>query len=260
MAATSSSGVDLNDHLVAARLAEDAGDVLLELRARIGVDLSADEARREGDRTSHAFLVNELARVRPHDGVLSEEGRDDHQRLLLERVWILDPLDGTREFGEPPRDDWAVHVALACRGQAVAGAVALPGRRLVFSSASDYPATSPGGPLRMVVSRTRPPSTVMAVAAALGAEVTPMGSAGAKTMAVVTGAADIYFHAGGQYEWDSAAPVAVVVRAGLHASRADGSPLIYNRPDPLLPDLLVCRKEIADEVLEAIARSHVGPA
>src|SRR5690606_38716724 len=191
---------------------------------------------------------------RPQDAVLSEEGKDDPVRLSAERVWIIDPLDGTREFSEPPRTDWAVHVALVVDGTPVAGAVALPALGLTLRSRppEPLPAGPPARP-RLVVSRTRPPALTAHLAEALDAELVEMGSAGAKAMAVLRGEADVYAHAGGQYEWDSCAPVAVAVAAGLHVSRIDGSPLRYNQPDPYLPDLLVCHPALAQRVLDVLA-------
>jgi 3'(2'), 5'-bisphosphate nucleotidase len=194
-----------------------------------------------------------LKEMHPEDAVLSEEGVDDPVRLGAARVWIVDPLDGTREFGEPPRTDWAVHVALVIRGGPVAGAVALPARGLVLSTASPPRLPPAVERARVVVSRTRPPASAQQLVNALHAELVPMGSAGAKAMAVVLGDADIYAHSGGQYEWDSAAPVAVAASAGLHVSRLDGSPLRYNQRDAWLPDLLICRPELAQPVLAALA-------
>jgi 3'(2'), 5'-bisphosphate nucleotidase len=190
--------------------------------------------------------------LHPGDAVLSEEGADDRARLDAERVWIVDPLDGTREFGEPPRTDWAVHVALVIAGDPVAGAVALPARKVVLSTAAPPTLAGPGPTVRLAVSRTRPPAAAALLADALGAELVPMGSAGAKAMAVVLGEADVYAHSGGQYEWDSAAPVAVARAAGLHCSRLDGAPLVYNQPDSWLPDLLICRPELAERVIAAL--------
>ena len=198
--------------------------------------------------------MGELASARPDDAVLSEEGADDTARLGAGRTWIIDPLDGTREFAELERADWAVHVALWERGELVAGAVALPAEGATFSTAE--PVEVPArryGPLRLAVSRSRPPALVGVLSAQLGAELVPMGSAGVKAMAVVRGQADAYLHGGGQYEWDSAAPVAVARAAGLHTSRLDGSPLLYNRPDPWLPDLLICRPELAEQLLDTLA-------
>jgi 3'(2'), 5'-bisphosphate nucleotidase len=235
-------------------LATRAGEALLALRAQGGDPTALRDA---GDKGAHDLLVTELARWRPGDAVLSEEAvRDDvAARLAAERVWIVDPLDGTREFGEPRRADWAVHVALWRRGPGLsAGAVALPAQGLVLGT--DQPPAYPlvgGRPTRIVVSRSRPPAFVTAVAGALDAELVPMGSAGAKIAAVITGEVDAYLHAGGQYEWDSAAPVAVARATGLHTSRVDGSTLEYNQADPRLPDLLVCRRELADRLLAAIA-------
>ena len=231
-------------------LASHAGTLLVRLRVR---HAESPRLRDEGDRASHEFLVDALGTLRPDDAVLSEEGADDLARCAAERVWIVDPLDGTREFGEPDRSDWAVHVALWCRGRLVAGAVALPalGRTLSTAEPATVPPRKPG-PIRMLVSRTRPPEFALSLAAKLGAELMPMGSAGAKSMAVVRGEADVYAHAGGQYEWDSAAPVAVAAAAGLHTSRVDGSPMRYNAANPYQPDLLVCRPQFATEVLGAI--------
>ncbi len=240
------------DHSVARLLAVRAGDLLVELRA--GWDGEASDLKNAGDARSHEFLVAQLRRARPDDAILSEEGKDDLVRLEADRVWIVDPLDGTREFGERPRDDWAVHVALWQRGALVAGAVARPARGDVLST--EEPPTRPSGipgTIRLAVSRTRPPAFVTALAERIGGELVPMGSAGIKATAVLDDTVDAYVHAGGQYEWDSAAPVAVAAASGLHTSRIDGSPLEYNRRDPLLPDLLICRPEIADRLLAEIA-------
>jgi 3'(2'), 5'-bisphosphate nucleotidase len=213
--------------------------------------------RSRGDLEANRFLLDELARERPSDPVLSEEVRDDEattrRRLASMRAWIIDPLDGTREFGELSRTDWAVHVALCLDGRPVCGAVSLPALGITLSTALPPPLGRAGDPPRLVVSRTRPPVEAHQVAAALGAKVTEMGSAGAKIAAVIRGEADIYLHAGGQHEWDSAAPVAVALSAGLSCTRLDGSPLRYNQPDPMLPDLVVCRPELAEAVLAALA-------
>jgi 3'(2'), 5'-bisphosphate nucleotidase len=249
-----------DDDRLAAGLAAEAGRRLLALRAR-GGDPGA--LRDDGDRLSHEFLTAELARQRPGDAVLSEEGRDDPARLSASRVWIVDPLDGTREFGEPGRTDWAVHVALWRSGELTAGAVALPAQGKVLSTA-DPPvppsAASPSGTLRLVVSRTRPPDFVQRLADQTGAELIPLGSAGAKAAAVICGSADAYVHSGGQYEWDSAAPVAVALAAGLHASRIDGSKLSYNQADPAVPDILICQAALASMLLGAISSSVAAGA
>jgi 3'(2'), 5'-bisphosphate nucleotidase len=237
-----------DDHADAALLADEAGRLLLGIRARIG-DQPAAEVKDEGDRQSHELLVARLAELHAADAVLSEEAADDPARLTAARVWVIDPLDGTREFGEPPRTDWAVHVALVVEHQAVAGAVALPAQGLVLSTAAPRTVPPPAGRVRLVVSRTRPPASTEVLAKALDADLVPMGSAGAKAMAVVLGEADVYAHSGGQHEWDSAAPVAVAQACGLHCSRLDGSPLLYNQPDPWLPDLLVCRPELVETIL-----------
>ena len=249
-------------------LADRAGQALLQVREDLGY-ADADALKAAGDKAAHDLLRTELARWRPADAVLSEE--DDHSRLAWQedrhdavrpdrldasRVWIIDPLDGTREFSEVPRDDWAVHVALWEDGRLVAGAVAQPGLDTTFSTAdvprvSAFSATRP----RVVASRTRPPAFVEALAEAMDAELVPMGSAGAKVMAIVRDVADAYVHAGGQYEWDSAAPVVVARAAGLHTSRIDGGPLVYNQDDVSLPDLIVCRPELSEEIL-AFVRRH----
>ena len=248
-----------DDHELASRLATAAGEVLVDLRIRLRAD-GADERtiKDEGDRVSHELLTAALREHRPGDAVLSEEARgaelEDTARLDASRVWIIDPLDGTREYGEG-RDDWAVHVALVEGGVPTAGAVALPGLGLTFDTR--VPATVPPAPerLRVVVSRTRPPAEALQIAAALDAELVEMGSAGAKTMSILRGVSDVYPHSGGQFEWDSAAPVAVALAAGLHCSRLDGAPLVYNREDPYLPDLLVCRPEHAESAIAAAAEA-----
>jgi 3'(2'), 5'-bisphosphate nucleotidase len=248
------------DHQLAAELAAHSAELLRALRAA-GID-DPDVLRKQGDRRSHELLVAELAARRPADAVLSEEGKDSAQRLGARRVWIVDPLDGTREFGELDRPDWAVHVALVIDGFPVAGAVALPALNEVWSTAAaapsavgppDGPQSSPSAsPPRLAVSRTRPGPAAALITQALAAEPVPLGSAGFKALAVVRGAADIYAHSGGQYEWDSAAPVAVALAHGLHASRLDGAPLIYNNPDPYFPDLLIARPEWARPALDAV--------
>jgi 3'(2'), 5'-bisphosphate nucleotidase len=238
----------VSDHELAARLATEAGELLLNVRSELA-DATADERKAAGDKRSHEFLMAALGAERPDDAVLSEEGADNPIRLRSQRVWIVDPLDGTREFSELGRDDWAVHVALWQAGEVVAGAVALPAQGMTLATPDVVtPAAIDGAP-RVVVSRTRPPAVALQVRDALNGTLVEMGSAGAKVAAVVQGRADVYVHAGGQYEWDSAAPVAVARAAGLFTSRIDGSPLIYNQADPTLPDLVVCRPELADAVL-----------
>ena len=245
----------MSDADLAAHLAEVAGKLLLTVRESGLLSLKA--LGKAGDATANQFLCHALREQRPDDALLSEEEQDNLDRLGASRVWIVDPVDGTREYGEA-REDWAVHVGLAVDGAPVLGAVALPGadggRGLVLRT--DAPVAVPAAPerLRMVVSRTRPASEAVAVAEVLGAELVPMGSAGAKTMSVILGQADIYLHSGGQYEWDSCAPAAVALAHGLHASRIDGSPLVYNQSDTYMPDLLICRKEHAARVLAEIAK------
>jgi 3'(2'), 5'-bisphosphate nucleotidase len=238
----------VNDHELAARVAAAAADLLLQLRAH-------GASKDDGDRESNDLILMMLGDARPEDAILSEESRDDPVRLERERVWIVDPLDGTREFGEPGRTDWAVHIALVVNGVPDACAVALPAQGKAVLSTAEPPSLAPphDGKLRLLVSRTRPPDLAAYLAVRLDAELVPLGSAGAKAMAVVQGHADVYAHSGGQYEWDSAAPVGVARAAGCHCSRLDGAPLVYNRPDPYLPDLLVCRPELADAVLSSVA-------
>jgi 3'(2'), 5'-bisphosphate nucleotidase len=241
-----------DDAALARELAVAAGLLLLAVRRdHPGIDPA--ELKDLGDRSAQDLLAARLAQARPADCVLSEEAADDRRRLTAERVWIIDPLDGTREYSEG-RSDWAVHVALWQNGELVAGAVALPGLDEVLATdpAPVVPARTEGA-LRMAVSRSRPPAVAQALTERLGLEPVPMGSAGYKVAAVVRGEVDMYVHAGGQYEWDSAAPVAVALAAGLHASRIDGSPLVYNQADVRLPDLVVCRQELAADLLKEIA-------
>ena len=278
------------DHALARDLAEEAGRRLIELRAHGG---DPDLLRKAGDRLSHEFLTAELAVRRPGDVVLSEEGADHPARLSARRVWIVDPLDGTREFGEPGRTDWAVHVALWERSAAnlTAGAVALPAQDMVLSTAAagqrhqcsidaaiatpmlhrggggtpgdgEDDTAGPGetsGRIRIVVSRSRPPGFVRNISDLIDAELVSLGSAGAKVAAVIGGDADAYVHGGGFYEWDTAAPVAVARAAGFHTSRIDGSPLAYNQADLLMPDILVCRPGLALPLLQAIREVTHAP-
>lgn len=243
---------ETSDHELAARLATAAGHLLLDVRIE-QAHATPRQRGDAGDRRSHVFLAAELGRCRPGDAVLSEEEADDPGRLGADRVWIVDPLDGTREFSEPGRDDWAVHVALWEGGRLSAGAVALPARGITLYTPAVALAARPEGAPRIVLSRSRPPAFAQRLCERLGARRVFMGSAGVKMTAIVLGAADVYVHVGAQREWDSAAPVAVALAAGLHASRIDGSPLRYNQPDTRIPDILVCRPELAGPVLAAIA-------
>lgn len=239
------------DAQLARSVALAAGEVLRGICA-VGACPDAELGDR-GDAQANALILQLLHAARPDDFVLSEEAKDDQARCAARRVWIVDPLDGTREFRER-REDWAVHIGLAIDGAPVTGAVALPAAQRVFATDDTFatPAPAPARP-RMLVSRTRAHPLVLRVAEVIGADLVPMGSAGAKAMAVVQGDAEIYLHTGGQYEWDNCAPVAVALAAGLHASRIDGSPLRYNCADPLLPDVLICRTEYAEQVLAAVA-------
>jgi 3'(2'), 5'-bisphosphate nucleotidase len=237
------------DVRIAARAARSAAEALLRLRTGGLTGRALGDA---GDAAAQAAITASLGADAPGDVVFSEEAADDLRRLSADRVWIVDPLDGTREYGDPARHDWAVHVALWSAGELTAAAVGLPalGEVLVTDPAPELPPRSPG-PVRLAVSRSRPPAEADSVAAALGARVVPLGSAGYKAIAVVRGEVDAYLHAGGMYQWDSAAPVAVARAAGLTTCRLDGSPLVYNDRDPWLPDLLVCRPELAEPILAA---------
>jgi len=239
------------DEQLAERLATAAGAILLDLRGQSGLEGKA--LGQAGDEQANAMLCREIRAARPDDALLSEEEKDNAARCGQSRVWIVDPLDGTREYGEG-RDDWAVHVALAVDGVATVGAVALPGLGLTLTSGAPVSLQPANRPLRMLVSRTRPAAEAVFVAERIGADLLAMGSAGAKAMAVVRGEADIYLHTGGQYEWDNCAPVAVAQAAGLHVSRVDGSPIRYNNADTYLPDLLICRKELAGDALRFAAQ------
>ena len=251
-----SDDVLADDHRFAAWAATAAGELLLDVR---GQGLEGRELKDAGDRAAHELLMDLLAEHRPDDSVLSEEAlestADKDARLSASRVWIVDPLDGTREFSEPPRDDWAVHVALWQDGELTAGAVAQPALGETFNTGQPptVPPRTSQRP-RIAVSRTRPPAFVEALAAELDAELVPMGSAGVKVISVTRDVTDAYVHAGGQYEWDNAAPVAVARAAGLFCSRVDGSELAYNQADVSLPDLIVCRPELADSILDFVRR------
>ena len=256
-----------SDAEIAAQAASLAGELLLQLRHGAATDTATDSEalRTAGDRDANRAIMKLLANERPEDSLLSEEAADDPRRLIAERVWIIDPLDGTREFGEQDsagvwRDDFAVHVALWERGHGLTlGVVGLPARGVIYSSdARTVVPPSPAGPLRIAVSRTRPPGFIAALESAGSAKLLPMGSAGVKVMAVLSGEADAYIHAGGQYQWDSAAPIAVALAAGLVATRLDGSPLRYNVPELLLPDLVVCHPDRADEVRALLDAAGFG--
>jgi len=255
---TDTPGPSADDHRLAAQLASETGELLVTLREELTQSgTSSWELEDEGDRQAHELLVSRLQESRPDDAVLSEEGRDDKRRLEQHRVWIVDPVDGTYEYGQPPRPDWAVHVALAIDGQPVCGAVALPAVGMVLSTAVS-PHLAPratDGPYRLAISRWRPCAAAQVVASGLDGEMVPMGSAGAKAMSVVLGQTDIYAHSGGQYEWDSCAPVAVAAAAGLHTSRIDGQEIVYNNSNVYLPDYVICRPELADDCLELLAEA-----
>jgi 3'(2'), 5'-bisphosphate nucleotidase len=242
----------MTDEELAARLAEGAGRLLIELR--LSRFLEGRTLGCVADKVANAFILTTLREMRPNDPILSEESPDKAERLASSRVWIIDPLDGTREYGEG-RDDWAVHVALAVDGTPRLGAVALPALgKLYRSDACPPPPPSTRERPLMLVSRTRPPREALEIADLLGAEIAETGSAGVKAMAVVAGEADLYYHAGGQHEWDNCAPAAVALGAGLHASRVDGGPLVYNRADTLVPDLVIAGEALAAKVVSYCRR------
>ena len=246
---------DETDAELAARLAVQTGKILVDIREPLFASGASQwDVKDAGDAAAQEFLAHELHTHRPDDAVLSEEeGQTDQRRFDADRVWIIDPLDGTREFSEPGRTDWAVHVALWERDHFGAAAVSLPAANAVFATepAPPFPTVDRDKP-RLITSRSRAPYSAVLVAEGLGCDAVRLGSAGAKAMALVMGQADIYVHDGGMYQWDSAAPAAVAMAAGFHASRLDGSPLIYNERDPWLPDFIVCRPELADDVLRSI--------
>ena len=244
-----------SDEALAERLATAAGLILLDLQK--SGEFEGKALGKAGDARANAMLMHELRAARREDAILSEEEKDNVVRCESSRAWIVDPLDGTREYSEG-RSDWAVHVALAVDGVPRVGAVALPGLGLTLTSGAPRPLEPANVPPKMLVSRTRPAAEAVFVAEKIGAELLGMGSAGAKAMAVVRGEADIYLHTGGQYEWDNCAPAAVAMAAGLHVSRVDGSPLVYNCANPYLPDLLICRKELAEAALRYAAEFGVS--
>jgi 3'(2'), 5'-bisphosphate nucleotidase len=241
----------LTDAELAAHLAQGAGRLLLAERA--GARLEGPALGRAADKAANGFILAGLTEWRPDDAILSEESPDDGARLTRRRVWIVDPLDGTREYAEG-RPDWAVHVALAIDGAPLIGAVAVPAQGRLFRSdqVGPPPAAARERP-RIMVSRTRAPPEAAALAVLLGGDLVALGSAGVKAMAVVAGEAEVYYHAGGQHEWDNCAPAAVALAAGLHVSRLDGSPLVYNRTDPNMPDLVIARPELASRILDFCA-------
>jgi 3'(2'), 5'-bisphosphate nucleotidase len=252
---TGTAGV--TDAALAAEVAQEAGEMLLALREEIGF-YDPYELGDAGDARANTLILDRLAEHRPDDAVLSEEAVDDLSRVRADRVWIVDPVDGTREFSMRGRTGWAVHIALWQRvggphGAITDAAVALPAiGELHRTDTVIAPPVRTPGPIRIATSAYRPPTVLWYLRDLLDIELVGIGSAGAKAMAVVRGDVDAYVHAGGQWEWDSAAPAGVVIAAGLHASRLDGAPLIYNRRDPYLPDFLMCRQELAGTLLDAI--------
>lgn len=241
------------DAALARELADATGRLLLELR-----DTSGPGWDREyrGDADAHDFLMRELARHRPDDAVLSEEGvQDPAVRRGAHRLWIVDPLDGSSGYGRGG-DEWGVHVALVVDGRLAAGAVALPARGELLDSATVPPLPDrpldPEHTLRVTVSRSRPPAELRRLAATHAVRTVPYSSVGVKTLAVLRGEVDAYLHSGGQYEWDNAAPMAVALAAGARVSRIDGRTLEFARDDPYSPDLLLARPAVHAAVLAAL--------
>ncbi len=243
----------LSDSDLATELARHTG-VLLDRHREEQIERGTTvwQLKDSGDMVAHEFLMKAFGALRPADAVLSEEGFDNRKRVGAPRVWIVDPLDGTNEYGEG-RADWAVHIALWEETALTAAAVSLPSIDTVFST-SPAPVVPPKEGLkpRLVTSRNRAPYAAVLVSEGLDCDAYRLGSAGAKAMSIVMGEADIYVHDGGMHQWDSAAPAGVAMAAGLHASRIDGSPLIYNDADTWLPDFFVCRPEYTDAILHAI--------
>ena len=246
---------NLTDIEIAHQIAKEAGDILLSLQNAKDVD--SKQKGKNGDNAANKVIISALKKLRPEDGILSEEENDNFERLEKERVWIIDPLDGTREYSEN-RDDWAVHIGFCVNGTPTMGVVALPGQDKTYSSNDICELKPLAQRPKILISRTRQPKYAAELAAHLGAELLPMGSAGAKAMAVINGDADIYYHIGGQYEWDNCAPVAVCLAHGLHCSRLDGSAIKYNQKDTFVPDLLICRKEYADKILKFLRPLLMG--
>ncbi|AWB82332.1 3'(2'),5'-bisphosphate nucleotidase CysQ [Corynebacterium yudongzhengii] len=226
-------------------LAQGTGEILKGVRG-VGL-LRGRDLGEAGDDLAQNWIARVLAQHRPDDGFLSEEAADNPERLSKDRVWIIDPLDGTKEFATG-RQDWAVHIALVENGRPTHAAVGLPDLGVVFSSSD---ARHVEGPFarKIIASRNRPPKVANHIAEKLGFTSEGFGSAGAKAMHVLLGDHDAYIHAGGQYEWDQAAPVGVALASGLHASRLNGEELRYNNRDTYIPDLLICRPELADDIL-----------
>jgi len=246
--------VSETDQQLASRVATEAGVMLVDLRDELVAEgIHYWDLKDEGDIAGHRYIMSALTAARPDDVILSEEAADNRKRLSASRVWIIDPIDGTNEFAEHPRHDWAIHIALWESGELTAASVALPTLGITFdaSPAAVVPPSKRDKPL-LVTSRSRNPYCAVMVANALGCDVARLGSAGAKAMAIVMGEADIYVHDGGMYQWDSAAPAAVAKAAGLHVSRIDGSELKYNQESLWLPDFLVCRIELAEPALKAL--------
>ena len=263
--------VTLTDAALAAVVAAEAGELLLAMREQVGYQDFYDpyDLGDAGDKRANTLILERLHRERPQDSVLSEEAVDDVSRVNADRVWIVDPVDGTHEYSMPGRADWAVHIALwqrfcgfsgpAGSGTITDAAVALPAYGQVYRTDTvSAPPPRPDGPIRITASSNRPPAVLWRLREQLDIQLVRIGSAGAKAMAVVRGDVDAYVHAGGQWEWDSAAPAGVLWAAGMHATRLDGSPLVYNRRDPYLPDLLMCRPEVADVLLAVIWSAHGG--
>lgn len=241
---------DIDDATLALRLALGTGEILKGVRG-VGL-LRGQGLGKAGDAIAQDWIARALQLHRPEDSVLSEEAEDDRTRMDNDRVWIIDPLDGTREYAGG-RQDWAVHIALAINGKIEHAAVGMPDLGKVFHTA-DVRAVGGRPTNRLVISQNSVPEVATFIAEDLGMELVRMGSCGAKTTSVILGDNDVYVHAGGQYEWDNAAPVGIAQAAGLFTSRLNGEKLQYNCDDPYLPDLLVCRPDAAERVLSSAAK------
>lgn len=265
------------DAELARTVAQGAGQLLLELRESYG-EIEPDDKeranalRKEGDRASHEYIAAALSAARPDDAVLSEEGADSDVRLSASRVWIVDPLDGTYEYGQN-RADFAVHIVLwNTEGQArlEAGVVDLPAQGLTRSVLDLDPQLGElptNRPIRIVASRSRPPATLAQTVHHLsgslseagitheGVEVVDVGSVGAKVNEILSGRAEAYIHDTGFYEWDVAAPLNVAHHYGLHAEHIDGQPVVFNQMPPYVNNLVVARADLHGFVMDALRNS-----
>lgn len=242
------------DHELARTLASTAGEFLVDYqRDGLAADRWGEWLGADGDAAAHDVIIEQLHSARPDDAWLSEEGRDDpEERSMSERAWVIDPLDGSADFGRGT-NEWAVHVALTERGSATAGAVAVPGLGRVFSTdeATAVGSRTDRAPV-VVTGRARHWTDGQRVAGALSGELVVCGSAGVKAMLVVAGVADIYVHAGALYEWDVCAPAIVAQAHGLVAVAPDGAELRFNKSRPVVPGVVITHPDLLDATLAAL--------